>query len=192
MAEDGENPFEESNAEGGEAKPSIVKLGIRLGLMAAVLGIGSVAGYGLGGLLGGSAPADPNAAGDEDSVSPDVAAPPLPSVGPLHDEEYEYFSEFESVTVNLNEARMARFLKVTIVLAFKKADAEEGIKQVKKKQLELQNWLNISLAKKTLEEVRGKNHTRIQRDICDAFNEMLWPGKRPLINHVLFKQFNVQ
>ena len=191
MAEDGDNPFEEGGAEAEGAKPSMVKVGIRLGMMVAVLGIGSVGGYGIGGMLSGSEPADPNAAAGGEGASGKAEESPLAPSGPDSQEEYEYH-EFEPITVNLNEGQMARYLRASIVLAFKKADAEDGVSQVKKKQMELLNWLNTNLAIKTLDEVRGKNHSQVQREIQDAFNQKLWSGKRPLINHVLFKQFTVQ
>ncbi|HUS92483.1 MAG TPA: flagellar basal body-associated FliL family protein [Phycisphaerae bacterium] len=188
MAEDAENPFEEQPA-GDRPKASLVKTGIRVGLMAAVLGVGSAGGYTLAGLLGGAKPADPNQPAASAAPAESV---PLPTPAPGDDQEFEYF-DFDPITVNLNDRRLARYIRATVTLAFRKADAHEALKQVQKKQKELLNWMNLYLADKTLEDVRGlKNLNQIRREMQDAFNNQLWPRSRPLIDQVLFKQFNIQ
>jgi flagellar basal body-associated protein FliL len=65
--------------------------------------------------------------------------------------------------------------------------------QVDKRLPELKNWLAVYLAGRTLDEVRGaQSLNRVRREICDAFNEQIWPQQPPRIHHVLLKEFAVQ
>ena len=55
------------------------------------------------------------------------------------------------------------------------------------------NWLTIYLASLSLGDIRGdKNLRRIQSQITDAFNEILFPDAKPQIENVLFKEFPIQ
>ena len=60
---------------------------------------------------------------------------------------------------------------------------------IEEKKPRLKNWLAIYLASLTLEDARGdKNLKRIQLQILDAFNEMLFPDAKPQIKRILFKE----
>ena len=189
MAENSENPFEESGEGEAKASGSLAKTGIRLGLMAAVLAIGSVAGYGLGGLLGGPG-------GEEANQPPDDPSPePVEPVGSRGSgtTDYEYF-DFDAITVNLDLPPLNRYIRATITLAVRDdKDKDAALKKIENKKKEMHNWLTIYLSGLRIEDVRGpKNLNRIRREIQEAFNEQLWPNRRPLIDHVLFKEFAVQ
>ena len=142
----------------------------------------------LGGLIGGSQPSDPNVVPDDameliepESRPPDIAA-----------EDYDYV-KFEKITANLNEPRLARYIVATIVLAVRANDTGVARKMIEGKKLELRNWIMHYLADLSLEDVRGqRNLARIRREIRENCNRKLWPRSRPLIDHVLFEQFNVQ
>ena len=179
-----EDLFEEEKSGGGGLN---VKLLVRVGLMAVVAAAGSLGGYAVGALFHGAAPVDANQpAGAQPVIEAPVAA------GDLANEDFEYF-DFERITVNLNEPRLARYIAATITIAYKRADSSAASDMVTKKQKEMRNWLTVYLAGLTLDDVRGpKNLNRIRREIQDSFNEQLWPNKRPLIDHVLFKEFAVQ
>lgn len=106
--------------------------------------------------------------------------------------DFAYY-EFEPLVVNLDVQRQNRYIKVTIVLAIPKADEVKIVSLLDTKKAELKNWIMTYLAGHSLEQVAGrKNIVRIQREIADAFNEQLWPNRRPRINHVLFKDYAIQ
>ena len=106
--------------------------------------------------------------------------------------EYRYY-DFEPITINLDEPRLARYVRATITLACDAKQESEVRSQVEKRLPELKNWLAVYLAGRTLDEVRGaQSLNRIRREICEAFNEQIWPQQPPRIHHVLLKEFAVQ
>ena len=124
--------------------------------------------------------------GSEDNPALDVSALPDNSG------EYRYY-DFEPIIINLDEPRLARYVRATITLAFDVKQESEVRKQVKKRMPELKNWLAVYLAGRTLDEVRGaQSLNRVRREICEAFNEQIWPQQPPRIHHVLLKGFVVQ
>jgi len=105
---------------------------------------------------------------------------------------YRYL-DIEPITINLDEPRLARYVRATITLAFNAKQELEVTSQVEKRMPELKNWLAVYLAGRTLDEVRGaQSLNRVRREICEAFNEQIWPQQPPRIHHVLFKEFAVQ
>jgi len=118
-----------------------------------------------------------------------TAAPPA---APDASGAYQYF-DIEPITINLDEPRLARYVRATITLAFEAKNDSEVRAQVNKRMPELKNWLAVYLAGRTLDEVRGaQSLNRVRREICDAFNEQIWPQQPPRIHHVLLKEFAVQ
>ena len=109
-----------------------------------------------------------------------------------HDSEFEYV-DFEPIVVNLNGPRLERYIRATVVLALRKADAKDAQKALESRKRELKSWLTVYFSGCAVEDVRGpRNLNRIRREIEEAFNEQLWPDAKPLISHVLFKDFAVQ
>lgn len=105
---------------------------------------------------------------------------------------YLYY-DLEPITVNLDEPRLARYVRATITLAFDAEQEKAVLSKVEKRLPELKNWLAVYLAGRTLDEVRGaQSLNRVRREICEAFNEQIWPQQPPRIHHVLFKEFAVQ
>ncbi|MBL7134792.1 MAG: flagellar basal body-associated FliL family protein [Phycisphaerae bacterium] len=105
---------------------------------------------------------------------------------------YRYY-DLEPITINLDEPRLARYVRATITLAFDAKQESEVLRQVEKRLPELKNWLAVYLAGRTLDEVRGaQSLNRVRREICEAFNEQIWPQQPPRIHHVLLKEFAVQ
>jgi flagellar basal body-associated protein FliL len=99
----------------------------------------------------------------------------------------------EPTIVNLDEPRLARYIRASIVLAVRGENFKAVSELVDKKKPELKSWLTVYLAGCSLEDVRGpKNLNRICREVREAFNEQLWPGGKPLIEKVLLKEFAVQ
>lgn len=119
-----------------------------------------------------------------------AAVPPPPQPDPSG--AYHYY-DMEPITINLDEPRLARYVRAIITLAFDARNDAEVRGQVDKRIPELKNWLAVYLAGRTLDEVRGtQSLNRVRREICDAFNEQIWPQQPPRIHHVLLKEFAVQ
>jgi len=151
-----------------------------------VLAVATVAGMGVGFVIvsSDSGPQGPKrAAAEEDSRPIEVSA--------AGSDDFAYYDL--DLTCNLNEPRMARYIRATISLAFRKEHASAVRQILEKRQTELKSWLIRYFADCTLEEVRGaKNLNRILREIRDHYNEMLWPNGKPLIVKVDYKSWAVQ
>jgi len=121
------------------------------------------------------------------------ADPALDGVAPVADNGAYKYLDIEPITINLDEPRLARYVRATITLAFNAKQESEVTSQVEKRMPELKNWLAVYLAGRTLDEVRGaQSLNRVRREICEAFNEQIWPQQPPKIHHVLLKEFAVQ
>jgi flagellar basal body-associated protein FliL len=107
-------------------------------------------------------------------------------------EKASYF-DLEPIIVNLDEPRLARYVRVSVTLVASSENAKAVTEALEKKKPELKNWLTVYLAGRTLEQVRGANNlNQIRREVQDAFNRHLWPDHAGLIDHILLKEFAVQ
>jgi flagellar basal body-associated protein FliL len=105
--------------------------------------------------------------------------------------EFAYF-DFEPVIANLDEPRLARYVRVAVTLAIRADNLAAAGPVLEKKKPQLKHWLTVYFSSCKLDDVRGAtNLNRIQREILDALNDELWPGQKPLIDQVLFKEFAV-
>lgn len=124
---------------------------------------------------------------------PEPANPAMNEASPADATGAYKYLDIEPITINLDEPRLARYVRATITLAFDAKQESEVTSQVEKRMPELKNWLAVYLAGRTLDEVRGaQSLNRVRREICEAFNEQIWPQQPPKIHHVLFKEFAVQ
>ena len=157
----------------------------RLGMLLGVIGIASLAGYASSHFLGGSG---------EQQVSQDEDADLLEDLYKSDSASTDYmYYKFEPIVANLDDPRQNRHLKLTVVLAIKPKVYQIVSEIVKKRDFELRDWIDTYLAGCTLDEVRGRtNRNRIKRTIWETLNDKLWPGKKHLIDHVLFGEFKVQ
>jgi flagellar basal body-associated protein FliL len=102
--------------------------------------------------------------------------------------------ELEPVVANLDEPGVTRYVRASFILEVSPAlpDAK-GSALFDEHKAFLRNWLNLYLAGCTLDDIRGrKNLARIQAEIKDAFNDVLFKNSKPMINRVLFKEFQIQ
>jgi flagellar basal body-associated protein FliL len=107
-------------------------------------------------------------------------------------EKASYF-DLEPIIVNLDEPRLARYVRVSVTLVASSDNAKAVTEALEKRKPELKNWLTVYLAGRTLEQVRGANNlNQIRREVQDAFNRHLWPDHAGLIDHILLKEFAVQ
>ena len=101
--------------------------------------------------------------------------------------------EFGEITVNLDEGRMNRYLRLKIVMLIAKADEKRVNEEVEKQRLILRSWLLSHLSDKTLEGIRGKaGQNMLRREIRKQFNETLFSDRRDRIYDILFEEFNIQ
>jgi flagellar basal body-associated protein FliL len=163
-------------AGGGPRKRHLLLLGAGVVILAAAAGYGAA-------LLGGCA--------DQGPAVASALPPPPPAHVTGTDRPFEYI-DLETVTVNLDEPRLARYVRVAVTLAVPVQDAPAVREIIREKMPTLKDWLNTYFVGCTLEDVRGPaNLNRMKREILDAFNEQLWPNQKPLINQVLFKELTV-
>lgn len=103
------------------------------------------------------------------------------------------FLPYREVTVNLDEARMNRYLRLKIALYIREADEHVVTSAINKKDLILRNWLVSHLSDKELDAIRGKaGQNMLRREIRDYFNATLFEDNYDRIYDVLFEEFNVQ
>ncbi|SFI36596.1 flagellar basal body-associated FliL family protein [Planctomicrobium piriforme] len=103
------------------------------------------------------------------------------------------FVTYGEVTVNLDEQRMNRYLRLKIVLHVRRADETVVKAAMSEKELLLRNWLVSHLSDKELDDIRGKaGQNMLRREIRDHFNAALFPDHYERIYDVLFQEFNVQ
>jgi flagellar basal body-associated protein FliL len=153
-----------------------------LSVLGGVIVLASFAGFSVGrGLHGGEATSQASTQPAEEPQANESAG-----------EDFAYY-DFESIAVSLNEPRMDRYLRITIILAFKAKDGPAATELLTKKKPELKSWLTVFLSGCRLDDIRGdKNLNRLRREIQDALNQQLWENSRPLIERVLLKDIVIQ
>lgn len=111
---------------------------------------------------------------------------------PDPEEEVE-FIDFDEVTVNLDEARFSRYLRINFSLQVAKSQREEIEAKILAKTTIFKNWIQVQVAEKTTEDLRGKyGRNRLRREIHDYFNKELFSDGIERIQDVLFREFHVQ
>ena len=129
----------------------------------------------------------------------DQATPPEPKNLEADDstadsENTWFYNELEPVVVNPDVPGATRYVRVGLILEISSSIKEEAGKAllVQKKPV-LVNWLNLYFKSLTLDQMENdKDLKRIQSQILDAFNEILFPDAKPQIKRVLISEFNVQ
>lgn len=103
------------------------------------------------------------------------------------------FITFGEVTVNLNEGRFNRYLRMNFTLQVDSQEKEEVAKLIEERRVVLKNWLISHLSDKNMEDIRGAaGQNMLRREILEEFNTELFPGGYDRIYDVLFEDFNVQ
>jgi flagellar basal body-associated protein FliL len=105
-----------------------------------------------------------------------------------------YYNDLESIVVNPDEPGATRFVRVGLILEISSDLSEEKAKElINGKKPPLVNWVNIYFKGLTLDQMRNdQDMKRIQSQILDGFNEILFPGAKPQIKRVLIREFNIQ
>jgi flagellar basal body-associated protein FliL len=105
-----------------------------------------------------------------------------------------YYNELESIVVNPDEPGATRYVRVGLILEISSALDKDGTKKlIEAKKPLLVNWLNLYFKSLTLEEMENdRDIKRILTQICDSFNEILFPNAKPQIKKILIREFNIQ
>ncbi|MDD5010528.1 MAG: flagellar basal body-associated FliL family protein [Phycisphaerae bacterium] len=105
-----------------------------------------------------------------------------------------YYDELESVVVNPDEPGATRYVRVGLTLEMSSELTNMKASEIILAQKPLLiNWLNLYFKSLTLDQMQNdKDIKRILSQICDAFNEMLFPGAKPQIEKILIREFNIQ
>ena len=105
-----------------------------------------------------------------------------------------YYNDLESVVVNPDEPGATRFVRVGLILEIRSVLSENKAKQlIEAKKPPLINWLNLYFKSLTLDEMENERDIkRILSQICDSFNEILFPDAKPQIKRILIREFNIQ
>jgi len=153
------------------------------GLLLAVIVVGAVSG-----LVAAKLSAGPRSA--------EAAADPPGQTDPNGVVDKYVYIELEPVVVNLDEHRLMRYVRASIVLELD-ATSPRQLRAVQdlieRRRLVLKNRLTLFLAGRTPDDVRGDKALRhLERQILDDFNQQLWPDKKGKIHDVMFKEFAVQ
>jgi flagellar protein FliL len=97
------------------------------------------------------------------------------------------------VAVNLADERMTRFLRVKIALECEHSAEAKLHEMIEKNKASLKSWAIGHLAGKTLKEVSGTVAIhRLQREMLERFDEMLFPNGESPLKAVLFEEYLVQ
>lgn len=169
--------------------------GAKIGLVAWIIMITVVitlsgSGFILGRLLAGPSSPDTAKLSQEDPAKQDV-----PAENSESDSEGRWYYPLDPVIANLDVPGVTRYVRASLRMEISSGWLEEveGTVILDEKKFPLKNWLAIYLASLTLEDARGdRNLRRIQSQILEAFNEILFPNAKPQITRILFESFSIQ
>lgn len=103
------------------------------------------------------------------------------------------FIPFDEVTVNLEEARFSRFLRINFQVQVALSQKAEIEARIEAKKAIFKNWLQIHLSEKSTEDLKGRfGRNQVRREMQDFFNEVLFDDGIERIQDVLFEEFHVQ
>ncbi len=133
-----------------------------------------------------------NAAGAESNNPAQAALPTEPDLKAETGQSWYY--DLDPVVVNLNDPGVTRYVRISLTLEISSAmDEKEGKPILDQKKPLMKHWLTLFLSNQTIEDSRGeKNLMRMQTQISDTLNNGLFPGSKPRIKSVLFKEFAIQ
>ncbi len=154
------------------------------------------AGFGLGRLFAGYVKDKPAATSQPGTAGPNQAEGIKSDVPDLtgKDSQKNWYYDLDPVVANLDEPGVTRYIRIALTLQINSdVDQKKGSAFLDEKKLLLTNWITIYLAGLSIEDTRGdKNLKRLQSQMCDVFNEKLFPDAKPQIRSVLFREIAIQ
>lgn len=163
-------------------------------IMAAVVVLLAGSGFVLGRLFAGSPSPEATESSQENSQKSEQAEKQITSNTQASPNDTWYYNELESVVVNPDEPGATRYVRVGLTLEISSGLTKERAEEIilAKKPL-LVNWLNLYFKSLTLGEMQNdRDMKRILSQICDSFNEILFPDAKPQIKKILIREFNIQ
>ena len=159
-------------------------------IMAVVVVLLAGSGFVLGRLFAGSSSPETTESFQENSQTKEM----IPDDSETDSKDTWYYNELESVVVNPDEPGATRFVRVGLILEISSGLSKEKAKElIEAKKPPLINWLNLYFKSLTLDEMENdRDMKRILSQICDSFNEMLFPDAKPQIKRILIREFNIQ
>lgn len=165
-------------------------------ILAVVIALCAGAGFGLGRLFAGSAKGKPAAASQPGTTGSNQTEDVKSNMPDLtgKDSQKTWYYDLEPVVANLDEPGVTRYIRVALTLQINsEVDQKKGIAFLDGKKLLLANRITIYLAGLSIKDIRGdRNLKRIQSQICDVFNEELFPNAKPQVKDVLFREIAIQ
>lgn len=159
-------------------------------IMTVVVVLLAGSGFVLGRLFAGSSSPETTESFQENSQTKEM----IPDDSETDSKDTWYYNELESVVVNPDEPGATRFVRVGLILEISSGLSKEKAKElIEAKKPPLINWLNLYFKSLTLDEMENdRDMKRILSQICDSFNEMLFPDAKPQIKRILIREFNIQ
>ena len=199
MADTGEEKKNEEDAKTEDVKTEkdeqAGQTGTKIGLlawiiMAVVVVLLAGSGFVLGRLFAGSSSPQTNESSQENAQEEET----VPDDSITNSKSTWYYPDLGSVVVNPDEPGATRFVRVGLILEISSAlDEKTAKKLIDTKKPLLVNWLNLYFKSLTLKEMENdRDMQRILTQICDSFNEILFPDAKPQIKKILIKEFNIQ
>ncbi|MBN9118998.1 MAG: flagellar basal body-associated FliL family protein [Planctomycetes bacterium] len=100
---------------------------------------------------------------------------------------------FGEITVNLSEDRLARYLRVKVSVLVEADSEKEVTDLVTKKKAAIKSAMITHLAGKSVKDVSGSSGvTRMQRELLERMEDVLYPDGGSHIKSVLFEEYVVQ
>ena len=190
MADENKEKNKEKDSKKDESKGSSFSLMTILIIVGAVV-LSSVLGAGLSFILTKKTPKTANAATEEQQVEPEKKKDDKKSE--VVDENASWYFDMDPIVANLDVPGVTRYVRVALTMELTFDPAGEGAPAFEEKLPVLNNWLTIYLSSLSIEDIRGgKNLKRMQAQILDNFNQILYPDEKPCIKQVLFKEFAIQ
>lgn len=180
--------------KGDSKKPVEMKIGILTWvIMATIVVVLSSSGFVLGRLLAGSSPVDVETVQSQDE-NPTEDLPAEASESQKAIAGTWYYKDLEPVVVNPDEPGATRFIRVGLILEVSNELSEDEAREMlEAKSPLLINWLNLYFKSLSLDQMEDqKDMNRILSQVCDGFNEILFPEAKPQIKKVLIREFNIQ
>ncbi len=181
-----------------EASPQ--KAGGKIGIvtwaiMAVVVVLLAGSGFMLGRLFAGTAPSQTEESVQEEAQQSEQTEKKTAGDGTQKPSASTwYYDELESVVVNPDEPGATRYVRVGLTLEMSsKLTGMKASEIILAQKPLLINWLNLYFKSLTLGQMQNdKDIKRILSQICDAFNEILFPDAKPQIERILIREFNIQ
>jgi flagellar FliL protein len=124
---------------------------------------------------------------------PALFAKPKTENGKAHKEGKATIVPFSDVVVNLVDPRMQRYLRVKIAVAVDADSEEEVTALLTKQKAELKSKIISHLAGKDIKEVSGTvGVNRLQRELLERFEDVLYPDGHSQIRAILFEEYVIQ